>query len=606
MRSLVLDYLDGVYRELSGDTSGSVADYIPELALVDPDSFGLCLATSDGYVYEAGDSRKRFAIQSVSKPFTYALALADRGLATVAAKIDVEPSGEPFNEISLDPVSERPRNPMINAGAITAASLVQGDMADERFERLRAYYSQFAGRELQVDQDMYASEDRTGNRNRAIGYMLRSFGILEEDPQITLSVYFRQCSIEVDCHDLSLMAATLADSGVQPVTGERVLSAALTERVLSVMTTCGMYNAAGDWVTEVGLPAKSGVGGGILAVLPGQIGLAVFSPRLDGRGNSVRGVQACRRLSRDLELHFMHVSRAARSAIRASYDVVDNPSRRRRSPAEQRVLLRHGRRARVYELHGDLLFAGAESVIREITARSGDLDVIVLDVRGVDDTADVSVRLLVDLREKFRALGGEAVIVDPGRSVVPMDRPTDRGTEPRVRHFLDVNSAIEYAEDTVIARYSGGEALTRTVAVQDHPLLSGLPAGQFDLVRSRLAGRSYADGEVVAQVGQEPHGLFLILSGMVDVGMTQPGVGRHHISMFTAGTTFGVAYAVAERAYDIDAEAVGEVECQLLTVDALSEISASAPDLALALLRRLVAGAVDTLDWVTRALTFTD
>ena len=182
MRSLVLDYLDGVYRELSGDTSGSVADYIPELALVDPDSFGLCLATSDGYVYEAGDSRKRFAIQSVSKPFTYALALADRGLATVAAKIDVEPSGEPFNEISLDPVSERPRNPMINAGAITAASLVQGDKADERFERLRAYYSQFAGRELQVDQDMYASEDRTGNRNRAIGYMLRSFGILAIAP----------------------------------------------------------------------------------------------------------------------------------------------------------------------------------------------------------------------------------------------------------------------------------------------------------------------------------------------------------------------------------------------------------------------------------------
>ena len=216
MRSLVLDYLDGVYRELSGDTSGSVADYIPELAVVDPDSFGICLATSDGYVYEAGDSRKRFAIQSVSKPFTYALALADRGLAAVAAKIDVEPSGEPFNEISLDPVTERPRNPMINAGAITAASLVAGRHADERFERLRAFYSRFAGRDLQLDEDMFASEDRTGNRNRAIGYMLRSFGILEEDPQTTLSVYFRQCSIEVDCRDLSLMAATLADSGVHP------------------------------------------------------------------------------------------------------------------------------------------------------------------------------------------------------------------------------------------------------------------------------------------------------------------------------------------------------------------------------------------------------
>ena len=622
MRSLVLDYLDGVYRELSGDRSGSVADYIPELAVVDPDSFGICLATSDGYVYEAGDSRKRFAIQSVSKPFTYALALADRGLAAVAAKIDVEPSGEPFNEISLDPISERPRNPMINAGAITAASLVAGGDADERFERLRAYYSRFAGRELQVDQDMFASEDRTGNRNRAIGYMLRSFGILEEDPNTTLSVYFRQCSIEVDCRDLSLMAATLADSGVHPITGDRVLTAALTERVLSVMTTCGMYNAAGDWVTEVGLPAKSGVGGGILAVLPGQIGLAVFSPRLDGHGNSVRGVQTCRRLSRDLELHFMHVSRAARSAIRASYDVVQTPSRRRRGPLEQEVLLRHGRRARVYELHGDLLFAGAESVIREITSRAGDLDVIVLDVRGIDETAEISVTLLRNLRDQFSAEGGEAVIVDPGHSAFspaepdpPADGPTagatgsavsPTATGSRVRHFLDVNSAIEYAEDVVIRRYGGRAALARTVSAADHPLLAGLTERQLALLRSALVPRSYADGELLAQVGHQAHGLFIVLSGMVDVGITQPHVGRHHLSMFTAGTTFGVAYAVTERAYDIDANAVGDVQALLLPVEQLRLLSESAPDLVLALLRRLVAGAVDTLDWVTRSLTAAD
>ena len=618
MRSLVLDYLDGVYRELSGERSGSVADYIPELAVVDPDSFGICLATSDGYVYEAGDSRKRFAIQSVSKPFTYALALADRGLAAVAAKIDVEPSGEPFNEISLDPVSERPRNPMINAGAITAASLVAGGTADERFERLRGYYSRFAGRDLQVDRDMYASEDRTGNRNRAIGYMLRSFGILEEDPQTTLSVYFRQCSIEVDCRDLSLMAATLADSGVHPVTGDRVLTPALTERVLSVMTTCGMYNAAGDWVTEVGLPAKSGVGGGILAVLPGQIGLAVFSPRLDERGNSVRGVQACQRLSRDLELHFMHVSRAARSAIRASYDVVQTPSRRRRSPLEQEVLLRYGRRARVYELHGDLLFAGAESVIREITGRAGDLDVIVLDIRGIDETAAISVKLLGDLRDQFSAEGGEAVIVDPGHSAfspaepdLPADRATSAVSAPvavgsRVRHFLDVNSAIEYAEDVVISRYGGGAALARTISAEDHPLLAGLTPRQLGLLRPALVSRRYADGELLAQVGHAAHGLFIVLSGMVDVGITQPHVGRHHLSMFTAGTTFGVAYAVTERAYDIDANAVGEVRALLLPVEQLQLLSESAPDLVLALLRRLVAGAVDTLDWVTRSLTATD
>jgi glutaminase len=350
MRSVVEEYLRQVFVDLSADTSGKVAEYIPELAVVDPDSFAICLATIDGHVYEVGDSRKGFAIQSISKPFSYALALADRGLEGVAQKVDVEPSGEPFNEISLDPVTERPRNPMINAGAITCASLIAGYSPSERFERVRSWYSRFAGRELQLNERMFASEDRTGHRNRAIGHMLRSFGILDEDPDSALAVYFRQCSIEVNCRDLSLMAATLADAGVNPVTGDRVLDSTLVERVLSVMTTCGMYDAAGSWVATVGLPAKSGVGGGIIAVLPGQLGLAVFSPRLDTVGNSVRGVRACRRLSRDLELHFLHVTRAGRAAIRASYDIVDAPSRRRSSAAEQELLKRNGTRARVFEV----------------------------------------------------------------------------------------------------------------------------------------------------------------------------------------------------------------------------------------------------------------
>ncbi|MEP6559948.1 MAG: glutaminase A [Nakamurella sp.] len=597
MRSLVLNYLDEVYRELSGEKSGSVADYIPELAIVDPDSFGICLATSDGYVYEAGDTRKRFAIQSVSKPFTYALALADRGLAAVAAKIDVEPSGEPFNEISLDPVTERPRNPMINAGAITCASLIVGDSPDARFERLRSFYSRFAGRELDLDEDMYRSEDRTGSRNRAIGYMLRSFGILEEDPQTTLSVYFRQCSVEVDCRDLSMMAATLADSGLNPVTNERVLEPALTERVLSVMTTCGMYNAAGDWVTEVGLPAKSGVGGGILAVLPGQVGLAVFSPRLDERGNSIRGVRACRRLSKDLELHFMHVSRAARSAVRATYDVADAPSRRRRSPQEQAVLLQYGRRATVYELHGDLLFAGAESVIREVTRRADDLDVVVMDVRGVDEISAASRRLLLSLRDELRQSGCEQLLVDPTQTVLELDPDVGK----RVAHFSDVNSAIEYAEDVLIARYGGVGVRPRSITVDEHPLLAGLLADEMSVLRSRLIPRSYADGDVVVSEGGGPEGLFLVLSGMIDVHIDQAGV-RQHLSMFTVGTTFGVVYAVAQRDYDIDAHASGDVQALLLPVAALAELSRLSPDLMLALLRRLVAGAFDSLELMTRTL----
>lgn len=601
MKSLVQEYIDGVYQDLTGERSGSVADYIPELAVVDPDSFAICLATSDGYVYEAGDSRKRFAIQSISKPFTYALALADRGLDVVAKKVDVEPSGEPFNEISLDPVTERPRNPMINAGAITSASLVLGEGVDERFERIRQFYSRFAGRELTLDHQMFESEDRTGNRNRAIGYLLREYGILEEDPNDTLGVYFRQCSVEVDCRDLSLMAATLADSGVHPLTGDRVLDSALNERVLSVMTTCGMYNAAGDWVTEVGLPAKSGVGGGIIAVLPGQLGLAVFSPRLDEHGNSVRGVATCRRLSKDLELHFMHVSRAARSAVRATYDVVDRPSRRRRSPVEQEVLLRVGRRARVYELHGDLLFAGAESVVRRLTV-ADELDVIVLDIRGVDETAAVTRRLMLTARDRLRAAGVEAVLVDPGWTLLAVGPDQDNPDQnKRVRHFADCNEAVAHAEDVLIARYAGPEYRIQAIPIAEHPLMRDLTPEQVTLVRSRLEQRSYRDGDPVVRSGDPTQGLFLITAGPVEVSVEQNG-SRHHLSMFTAGTTFGVAYAVAGREYDIDATARGDVEAMVLPAPAIAELATQAPDLMLTLMSRLVTGAFEHLDWVTRAL----
>ncbi|HOZ60318.1 MAG TPA: glutaminase, partial [Nakamurella multipartita] len=451
--------------------------------------------------------------------------------------------------------------------------------------------------ELTLNESMFESEDRTGNRNRAIGYLLREYGILEEDPQTTLGVYFRQCSIEVDCRDLSLMAATLADSGVHPVSGDRVLDAGLNERVLSVMTTCGMYNAAGDWVTEVGLPAKSGVGGGILAVLPGQLGLAVFSPRLDGHGNSVRGVRSCRRISKDLELHFMHVSRAARSAVRAAYDVIDRPSRRRRSPAEHDLLLRVGQRARIYELHGDLLFAGAESVVRKLTRDADELDVIVLDIRGVDETAAVTRTMMRTVRDWLRADGVEAVIVDPQSTVLELDPDPAK----RLRHFGDLNEAVGYAEDVLLARHAGADAQAQAIPIHEHPLLSGLPPEQLEAIVTRLVPHAYAAGDPVVRSGDPTQGLFLITAGPVEVSVELAGT-RHHLSMFTAGTTFGVAYAVAGREYDVDATAQGEVAAMVLPAPAIAELTATAPDLMLTLMSRLVTGAFDHLDWVTRAL----
>ena len=319
------------------DRAGAVADYIPELTRVDPDGYGLSLCMHDGHLYSHGDSAEQFTIQSISKALTYALVLTRLGPREVDAKIGVEPSGEAFNEISVDG-ARRPKNPMINAGAIMSASLLlpqvrDADSAtmdsespevrtvDAVFDDLVSFYSACAGRRLHIDDAVYRSERRTGARNRAIAYMLDSFGVLDADPEAALDLYLRQCSLRVTTDDLAVIGCTLATGGVNPRTGRQIVSPEVAQRVLSVMTTCGMYDGAGDWVSSVGLPAKSGVGGGILAILPGQLGIGVYSPRLDAHGNSVRGIDTCRHLSTDLGLHMFNVTRESRVTMRATYDI---------------------------------------------------------------------------------------------------------------------------------------------------------------------------------------------------------------------------------------------------------------------------------------------
>jgi len=291
--SPIARYVRLLHERFANLYDGAVATYIPELALADPSWFGISVATADGYVYEVGDTRQPFTIQSISKPFVYGLALEDRGKAAILERIGVEPTGDAFNEISLESPTGRPRNPMINAGAIAATSLVRGESAEDRWNRILALFSLYAGRKLAINEAVYRSERETGHRNRAISHMLRNFEIIDHDPEPDLDLYFRQCSIDVDCRDLAIIGATLATGGVNPVTRERVIRADNVDEVLSVMTTCGMYDYAGEWVYRVGLPAKSGVAGGIVAVMPGQLAVAVFSPPLDQRGNSVRGVAVC-------------------------------------------------------------------------------------------------------------------------------------------------------------------------------------------------------------------------------------------------------------------------------------------------------------------------
>jgi glutaminase len=424
---LVQRYLDQLVAEYTSVTDGALADYIPELTEVDPTGFGLTLSAADGYLYESGDSRTEFTIQSISKPFTYALALDQVGQQAVDAKIGVEPSGDAFNEISVDEHTKTPKNPMINAGAIAAVSLIPGASPDERFEKLQGFYSACAGRPLELDENVYRSEKATGNRNRAIAYMLTSFGVLD-DPDDVLDVYFRQCSLKVTSVDLARMAATLARGGINPQTGRRVTDAKVVQRTLSVMVTCGMYNGAGDWVSEVGMPAKSGVGGGIVAVLPGQLGIGVYSPLLDSRGNSVRGVLTCRSLSQRLGLHFLSVGRQERSTIRAAYDVAAG--------------------VRVYEMHGDLMFAGAEKVLRTADQDSNGFTVAILDVTRVDTINDPARSLLANMSTALRAGGKQGFLVDPDAAVsLP-----DRGFDDVVFTTLDdaVAAAQQWLRDNLI------------------------------------------------------------------------------------------------------------------------------------------------------------
>ena len=261
--SPVQDYLEQLRAEFAKLKDGEVATYIPGLAQANPDWFGICLVTATGTIYEVGDSRQPFTIQSISKPFVYGLALEDNGRAEVLSKVGMEPTGDAFNSISLEPGTGRPRNPMINAGAIATTSLIAGKSAKTRLQRLLDMFALYTGHNVTVDGEIYRSESETGHRNRAIGHMLRNFDILTSDPIPSVELYFQQCSVSVTARDLGLMAATLANRGINPVTGKQAIRGEYVESVLSVMGSCGMYDYAGEWIYKIGMPAKSGVAGGI-------------------------------------------------------------------------------------------------------------------------------------------------------------------------------------------------------------------------------------------------------------------------------------------------------------------------------------------------------
>ncbi|WP_169582555.1 glutaminase A [Microbacterium thalassium] len=372
--------LADILEEIRPDDDGASASYIPELAAADPDTLAFAVVGPRGRVRAVGDDHVEFTIQSISKPFVLALALEEHGLETVMRRVGAEPSGEPFNAISLEPVTGRPANPMINAGAIATSALVGGADVDERTARIAELLSAFAGRSLWVDESVYASESLTGERNRALAHLLKSHGVIDGPVDVAVETYFRQCSLLVTVRDLAVMAATLAFGGVNPVTGERVVGERVARDVLSIMSSCGMYDFSGEWLLRVGLPAKSGVSGGLLAVAPSQFGVAAFSPRLDAHGNSVRAVAMVEAASERFGMHLLE-----------PHESVASPG-----------LTVHGEGgARVVRLGGELGYAGAErivAVLRDLAAGMPPDEPLTIDARALGRTHPGA---LVALRGEF-------------------------------------------------------------------------------------------------------------------------------------------------------------------------------------------------------------
>lgn len=392
MKTPVPDYLQHVLQQCHDLHSGALADYIPELAQANPAHFALALSTMDGKIYAVGDSELEFTIQSMSKPFAYALAMQHCGLAAVLKKVGVEPSGEAFNQIALDD-DKLPKNPMINSGAITIHSLLPFKDGLCRAEALRGFLSELAGRELSFDEQVYQSEVASAFRNLSIGYMLRTVGVLEQDPEEIVQGYIRQCSIKVTVQDLAMMASVLANGGVHAVTGKRVLERRVVRQVLSVMLSCGMYDAAGDWLSNVGIPAKSGVAGGIFGVLPAQVGLAVFSPKLDVHGNSVRGIAAFERLSEDMGLHVMQGTPSAQTIV------------------QNRIVLSDGQII-VYQLRGVLQFTESEMLLRLLQTEAIGTQQIIFDLTHLSLIHDVGGRMLFEGVKRLTADGHVVVVLD--------------------------------------------------------------------------------------------------------------------------------------------------------------------------------------------------
>jgi glutaminase len=577
-------FLTDCHEEFRADNSGELADYIPELKRANPDHFGIALVTIDGHVYEVGDSAVPFTIQSVSKAFVFALALEMVGEDRVSATIGVEPSGEAFNSIRLTN-DNRPFNPMVNAGAIACSGLIYAVDGKGAFERVRAKLGQFAGRELGVDEAVHASETATGNRNRAIAWLLRNYAVLPDDVDAVLDVYFRQCAILVTARDLAVMAATLANRGINPVTGVQVITPHVVARTLSVMTSSGMYDYAGEWTYRVGIPAKSGVGGGIVAALPSQLGLGTFSPLLDNHFNSARGLKVCEALSARFDLHMLNRNADVRSSIMADYDIYGISSRRSRQPREQQILDERHSDIRVLELVGAMNFGTIDYVTRRLASEPPNAPLLIIDFRRVPDITAAGAELLGETLTALGNAGVTPILSGFEETSAVWAAIAARTADPRrLRRFALLDDAIEWAEDQVIYRFGGFTDVKESAHLGEQALLAELDTDEIAAIVGLSTTRRYAAGQRIIAAGEPANSLFFLQSGMVSVKL-RSGV---RLASLGPGMAFG-EMAILEQSRSADVFADTPVACLELPLDSFADYRRVHPETSLKIMRNLAA-----------------
>lgn len=586
----LLRFLKDTHAEFSRIDEGEVASYIPELGKANPDHFGIAVATTDGHIYEAGDTQVPFTIQSVSKAMVFALALDLLGAERVEAAIGVEPSGEAFNSIRLR-ADNKPFNAMVNAGAIACSGLIAESAGNDAFELIRQALGRFAGRELGVDEPVFESERATGDRNRAIAYLLRTYGGVAGDVDRLLDVYFRQCSLLVTARDLAVMGATFANHGVNPLTGVTVASNYAVARTLAVMSSSGMYDFAGEWIYRVGVPAKSGVGGGILAALPSQLGLGTFSPRLDMHGNSVRGIRTCEAISEAFDLHMLSRRDDVRTCVVADYDFRTVPSKPGRQPHEQDILSARSGAIRAIELAGKLSFASMDYVTRRLTDPTGVPEFLILNLHRVATITDAGLKLLTGLIKNQLPATTTAVIagVEAASPLAPQLKAL-REQGVRVRIFPTYDAAVEWAEDQVVYRHGGFSRIEVEADLSRQALLSGLsPQELADL--ARLGTRVvFPAGTRIISANESPARVYFLLRGMVSAR----SAGDVRLSTMIPGMVFG-EMALIEQPRSTDVWADTEAVCVEVTADqfrAFQETHARAADRIMRNLAILLAGRI--------------